>query len=542
MTELQDIFLSYDQEIVKLYPELIIEFGLQVNNPLQRQAKQTYTNYLDPNHIKTHIKLNRKYLAKIRKAKAKTQMETHYKTIFEKMLVDELESEKLPYNYLCLEHTYNPVVVFCENASGDGTYQFDTETDKQDFIVRAQQFTLFLKSMIMWLKEGIIKKITQSRITILLCITQLEDALKNKSWHHPDFDLGLDSILEPAIKDVLLFCQKEYLPHTMKKPGLSALGNAGKKMYDDSVYYNIDLNLDEFNRVFGTKETNLIKAIHKLGIREVRRLETLMSQFNPSKFQKELKYTSQNDLKVTFESHRKYIDKTIMKDLFQGLTINHQYVIKPIPKNSRNGIGGAYYIPGKMDGKRKGVFYYNPDTYAMENKGQSKALVAHEGNPGHHFQLTLQNELHIPFFVKRLAMTGFVEGWGLYCESLPKFTDAEYYGKLCLEMLRAVRLVVDTGLHAYGWSKNKAIKYYLEKTKSYKQDAETEINRYIALPGQALAYKIGELVFQKLKISYLESQLKNKKEKDLSKIISNYHKRVLTRGSMPLNILIGLFK
>ena len=182
-------------------------------------------------------------------------------------------------------------------------------------------------------------------------------------------------------------------------------------------------------------------------------------------------------------------------------------------------------MPGDLEGNRLGTFYINTRDITNHSKMEVESLSLHEGIPGHHLQLTYLYDNNFPIFLKTIDFTAYEEGWALYCESLGDYKDPlSYYGKLNAEMMRALRLIVDTGIHYYNWSFKKSFDLFKKYTFMKDSDIEAEIHRYIAIPGQALAYKIGEKVFLDLK-----------NEKNLDE--KSFHDLVLKNGPMPLNLL-----
>ena len=184
---------------------------------------------------------------------------------------------------------------------------------------------------------------------------------------------------------------------------------------------------------------------------------------------------------------------------------------------------------GDVLGKRKGIFYLNTRDTKNMLRSDALTLSKHEGVPGHHFQISYTNEnKKIPMFIKASNYTGYVEGWALYAEGVGEYTnDLEYFGKLNSEMLRAVRLVVDTGIHYYNWDYKKCYNVFKKYTTFPDSEIESEIYRYVADPGQALAYKIGELTILDMKNKYLKTH------SDIKKL----HDIVLENGPLPLDLL-----
>jgi uncharacterized protein (DUF885 family) len=210
--------------------------------------------------------------------------------------------------------------------------------------------------------------------------------------------------------------------------------------------------------------------------------------------------------------------------------------IRPVPAYREKTDAGGSYNPGTPDGSRPGVFYFNTYDLPSRTTPGIETLYLHEGAPGHHFQISLAQENEaLPKFMRFGGNTAFVEGWALYAETLwdelGMQTDPyQRYGGLDDEMLRAMRLVVDTGLHAKGWTRDQAIKYMLDNSAMGRTDATAEVERYIAIPGQALAYKLGQLKILELR-ARAEKALGDRFD------IRQFHEQVLMTGALPLTVL-----
>jgi len=212
------------------------------------------------------------------------------------------------------------------------------------------------------------------------------------------------------------------------------------------------------------------------------------------------------------------------------------YGVTPIPEFKAPSQTTAYYQSGAPNVGRPGWYFVNTYKLDARPKWEMEALSLHESVPGHHLQISLAQELEgVPEFRKHAGYTAFVEGWGLYAESLGEeigmYKDPySKFGQLAYEMWRAVRLVVDTGMHTMGWTRQQAIDYFRENTGKTDQDVISEIDRYIVWPGQALAYKIGQLKIRELR-KEAESRLGAKFDE------RKFHDAVLENGALPLNIL-----
>ena len=293
-----------------------------------------------------------------------------------------------------------------------------------------------------------------------------------------------------------------------------------------------------------------IDKIHKFGLMEVDRIHkelkivqneigykgTLLRFFSYMRNRKDLKFKNKNEVLELYRKCIKEIEKNIMPDLFVD-KIKTKCIVQPVPTYNEEFSPEAYYLEGDMNGIRPGRFFINMRNIKQMSKADIEALTLHEVVPGHHYHLSYINE-HVkkPKFLKLFNLESFAEGWGLYCENLGEYSTPEsYFGKLIMELLRAIRLVVDTGIHYYGWSFNKTLEYMLKNGYDREEAARQQIIRYISIPGQALCYKMGE----KCIIECLHKFMKNSKNKQNLKL---FHQMIIEDGIIPLNILRAKFK
>ncbi len=349
-----------------------------------------------------------------------------------------------------------------------------------------------------------------------------------------DAKIVIEMQVYPAFQDLYDFLVEEYIPNANESIALSDNQN-GREWYRHRArqFTTTDLSPEE---------------IHELGLREVERIKNEMdnvitnSGFNGSfnEFTHFLRTDPQFYAKTAEELLAGYRDIAKKADpelpkLF-GKLPRMPYGVIEIPSYAAKSQTTAFYRGGSEKDGRAGYFYAN--TYALNTrpKWEMEALTLHEAMPGHHLQISLAKELPETHpLLQNLSYTGFVEGWGLYAESLG--TEMGFYkdpyskfGQLTYEMWRAVRLVVDTGMHYFGWSREKSINYFASNTAKSLHDIEVEIDRYISWPGQALAYKIGELKFKELR--------RRSKQHFGDKFnIRDFHDELHKRGALPLDIL-----
>jgi uncharacterized protein (DUF885 family) len=338
----------------------------------------------------------------------------------------------------------------------------------------------------------------------------------------------------PAFQKLQSYLANTYVPAARESIAMSDLPD-GKAWYAYNVRQQTTTDLTP-------------EQIHQIGLAEVKRIhrqmEELMAKtgfkgglqefFTFLRTDPRFFYDKPEDLLAGYRDIAKRIDPELVK-LF-GKLPRLPYGVVPVPSYSEKSQTTAYYENGSLEAGRPG--WFNANTYDLKSrpKWEMEALTAHEAVPGHHLQLSLAQELEdVPQWRRYDDYTAFVEGWGLYAESLGDeiglYKDPySKFGQLTYEMWRAVRLVVDTGLHTKGWTRQQAIDYFKANAGKAEHDIEVEVDRYIVWPGQALAYKIGEL---KLK------ELRAEAEKDLGAKfdVRAFHDQVLGNGALPLDVL-----
>ena len=338
----------------------------------------------------------------------------------------------------------------------------------------------------------------------------------------------------PAFADFLEFYTEEYAPNCRTgTPGVLATpGGADYYAYRVRSFTTTDMTPDE---------------VHNLGLSEVARIRAEMEEVaaeagfeTREAFIEHLRTDPQYYMTDAGEYVRyvaalaKEIDG-FMPQLFGRLPRN-PYTVSPIPAAQAPGNTTAYYEPGSLETGAAGIYRINTTELDQRPLWELPALGVHEAVPGHHLQIAIQQELDIhPLRANGTFFTAFVEGWGLYSERLGiemglYDTPAKQMGRLSYEMWRATRLVVDTGLHSKGWSKQQAVDYMLDNTALSPANIDAEVNRYMTWPGQALAYKVGEL-----KIRELRTRAEEALGADFD--LRAFHDTVLENGSIPLSVL-----
>ena len=342
-----------------------------------------------------------------------------------------------------------------------------------------------------------------------------------------------DSVI-PGYQKLLSFITDEYLPAARASISAEDLPD-GRAFYQHRIRYYTSLDLTA-------------GQVHATGQAEVKRIrEEMLDVIRKSGFQGDMQdylHFLRTEPRFYAQTPDQLLKETALvlkrsdgelPRLFNTLP-RLSYGIRPIPDFSAPGNTTAYYMPGSGDGTRAGYYYVN--TYDLKSRPfyEIEALSLHEAVPGHHLQIALQQELtELPNFRRFSGFTSFVEGWALYSERLGLemgfYQDpASNFGRLSYEMWRACRLVVDTGMHALGWSRQQAIDFMLENTSSTELNIINEVDRYISWPGQALAYKIGEIKIRQLR-QYAQDQLGDQFD------IRIFHDIVLLAGAVPLDVL-----
>lgn len=529
-------------------PETASHFG-------DTRYNNRWTDY-DPAAIAQREQADRtalKQLAGIRRASLPAPEQLNY-DLYQRQLKIAIEYQRFR------EHLM-PVSPINWNGFGYATalarlQRFATEKDYEDWINRLLAYGKLVDQNIALMRQGIAEKRVPPRVTLERLPAQVRayapDDAKESPFYAPfqtfpeampaerreEFRVqGLAAIREvvtPAWQRFSTFLDKEYLPACSETL-------AAESLPDGAAYYAL--------RVRQMTTTDLTPAqIHQIGLDEVARIraamETVMEQvkfrgslqefFKFLRTDKRFYYKTGEELLDAYRVLAKKIDPELVK-LF-GRIPRMPYGVLPIPEADAPNSTTAYYQPPADDGSRAGYFYanlYKPET---RPKWEMEALTVHEAVPGHHFQIALAMELgELPKFRRLGGYTAFVEGWGLYSESLgPElglYTDPySKFGQLTYEMWRAVRLVVDTGIHHKGWTRQQAIDYFLDNAAKTENDVAVEVDRYISWPGQALAYKIGEL---KIK------ELRRKAQMELGDAfdVRDFHDLVLGSGPLPLDVL-----
>jgi uncharacterized protein (DUF885 family) len=437
----------------------------------------------------------------------------------------------------------------------------NTVKDYEDIIARLNGVPTVVDQTMALLRKGLAAGITPPRITLRDVPQQVKNQLEpdpTKSAFLRPFqkfpvefsetqktrlrlaaELALKEKVLPSFTKLHEFIANDYVPGARETIACGDLPD-GKAWY-------------EFNARAMTTTKLSPQQIHNIGLSEVARIRAEMNKviatsgFKGSfdeflaflRSDPQFSYTNAADLLRGYRDICKRADPELAR-LF-GKLPRLPYGVKPIPSYAEKSQTTAYYQPGSPDAGRPGYFYAN--TYDIKTRltWEMEALTLHEAVPGHHLQIALAQELEdIPNFRKHGHYTAFVEGWGLYAESLGTemgfYTDPySKFGQLTYEMWRAIRLVVDTGMHSMGWTRQQAIDYFLANASKNAHDITVEVDRYIVWPGQALAYKIGELKIKELRATATK-ELGDKFD------VREFHDEILGNAAVPLDVLEARIK
>ena len=455
-----------------------------------------------------------------------------------------------PVNHFSGFHTFYP-----NFASGKGAAPFKTVKNYEDNLKRHKQFVVLGDRSIARFREGMESGVVETKLTINNVIeqlaTQIALGLENSPFMAPtknfpedfseedktrltnEYELATLEIFE-GYQRMHDFLKNEYLPVARETVGLSGM-KGGAVLYENMIENTTTLPLkaDDIHNL-GLSEVARIKGDMEAIKNEVGFEGTLSEFFDYMRTDPKFHPKSRESLTQGYYDLGKKVDKVISTQF--KVIPKSPLEIRPYPEATEKFQAGGSYQSGTPDGSRPGVFYFNAYDLPSRSTSGMTTLYLHEGAPGHHFQISLaQENTELPSFMRFGGNTAYVEGWALYSEKLGfpmELYDDPYqrFGHFDDEMLRAMRLVVDTGLHSKSWTREQAIQYMLDNSSMGKTDATAEVERYIAIPSQALAYKIGALTIQRLK-KEAQDALGDKFDP------REFHNQVLNTGALPMTVL-----
>lgn len=552
-TELAALFDKYYEERLQLFP---LEATAVGDN---RYNDKLYADFTDSYRKKLKEFYNR-YLTYAEKFSPKTLNEKDRLNheVFKYELEMNLEGLDLKDNYMPANQFYGLPLTMGQLGSGQGNQPFKTVADYNNWLQRMKAFAVWADSAIVYFKKGLDNNVVLPKSLVEKMLPQLQDMVTSDVTKHlfygpintlsttfsasdkqtitANYTAAIQQQIVPAYKKLHDFLAQDYLPKARTTSGINSVAG-GDDMYDYLVRLNTSTNTPT-------------EDIYQLGLSEVKRIKTEMEKvkaqvgftgdmaafFEFMKTDKQFTpYKSPQEVLAAFET----IHQTMAPQL--KTMFNH------VPKTPfeirqteafRAASASAEYNQGSADGSRPGIFYVPIiDATKFNITSGMESLFLHEAIPGHHYQISLQQEdTLLPKFRRfSIGNNAYVEGWALYCESLGKelglYTNPyQYMGALGDEMHRAIRLVVDVALHTKGMTREEAIAYMMANEPISEAGATAEIERYMAIPGQALGYKIGALKIRALRTKY--GQQLGAKFK-----LAKFHDAILKDGSMPLNVL-----
>jgi uncharacterized protein (DUF885 family) len=467
-----------------------------------------------------------------------------------------LEGQKFHEEYMPFNQMQGLPMDLAVYGSGTGPQPFVTAKDYDRFLKRVREFPRWADGAIALMRTGISNGITLPRVAMAKAAPQLREigatALKDNIFWAPilampkeisakdrqrlseAYEAALTREVLPAYTRLADFFDHDYLPAARTTVGWSDLPD-GRAWYRWRIRQSTTMDMPA-------------EEIHQLGLSEVARIRGEMlavkeqvgfkgdldAFFQYVEEDPKFYFNSEGELLGAYRDVKRRVDALLPK-LFADFP-KADYEIRPVEQFRAASAAGASYQSPSADGKRPGIFYINTYNLKAQPRFGLETLSLHEASPGHHFQISIQQELtDLPRFRRFNGYVSYAEGWALYAESIGKelgmFTDPyQWYGRLADEMLRAMRLVVDTGLHAKGWTREQSIKYMLENSSMAESDVISEVERYIVWPGQALGYKLGQLHI---------SALRAKAQAQLGEAfdVRDFHSQVLRDGSVPMDVL-----
>jgi uncharacterized protein (DUF885 family) len=472
--------------------------------------------------------------------------------LFKHSLEEDLEGEKFNYHYIPLGQQGGIHINFPQLTNAQ---PFQTEEDFKNYFARLRGFKKSVNNVIEHMQSGLNAGVVAPVFIMEQVLQQINNIKETPVESSPFFtpvntskgltqeernrlSVELKEIIEveiyPYYGQLYDFIEKEYLPRSRTEPGIWSLpGGEERYMFSVKSYTTTDLTPDMIFEIGMNEVARIRSEMEK--VKNKTGFKGTLDEFNNYlKTDGQFYFTDKDDLMTGYRKILSEMDKKL-PSLF-GILPQAPYDLKEIEEFRAKSAPAAYYYSAPEDRSRPGYFYVNTYDLSSRPKYTMTALALHEAVPGHHLQIAIAQELKdLPRFRRNMGITAFVEGWGLYAESLGyeagMYIDPyQKYGALIFEMWRAVRLVVDVGIHYKKWTREQAVEFMKSNTALSDLDVKSEVDRYISWPGQALAYKIGELKIKELR--------KRSEEKLGSRFdVREFHDVVLRNGAIPLPLL-----
>ena len=517
-----------------------------------------YANSISPKYVADALQRERRYLRELERIDPDALTGTDRITydVFRFDRETAIAGARFPAELMPIDQFNNPVSTFAVLGSGKSAQPFVTVRDYENFLARTDEFLVFLDQVITNMRIGMARGYTQPKIVMQKVLPQLDDLvtpkIEDSVFYGPIRTLPatfpaadrerltaayrreIAGKLNPALKRLADSIRNGYLPHSRDSVGWSALPD-GRAWYDYAllVFTTTHMTADEIHEL-GLKEVARIRGEMQEVKRQVAFDGDLHAFFRYMQTDPRFLFASAADALSEYQATKKKVE-ALLPRMFQVFP-RADFEIREVEPFRAAAAAGAFYQPPSEDGSRPGIFYLNTSDLRRVPRYGMETLLLHEAEPGHHFQIAIAEELKgIPRYRRLSVRSGYAEGWALYCESIGKelgmFTDPyQYYGRLNDEMLRAMRLVVDTGLHAKGWTREQGIAYMLDNSSLAEPEVVAEVERYIAWPGQATAYKVGQLRIR---------AMRDRAEKALGGHfdVKEFHSQILLDGALPLDVL-----
>jgi uncharacterized protein (DUF885 family) len=548
--QLDSMFKNYQDERLRLYPLDATQMGIdKYDSILPNNITQSYKDTLRTFYTKWLTAAQ-----KLDTSGLSYDQKLYYEVFLEEMNRNldglKFQSELMPFNQF-----WALPLTFGQLGSGASNQPFKTALDYRNFMKRMEGFSRWADTAIADMRKGMAQGVTLPRILAQRMVPQMSDLMQadtgknifyaplktqpkginNDDWAKlkQEYTDHLNRYVFPSYAKLYTFIKNEYLPKTRTTSGIGGI-SFGKEYYTYETKYWTTTNVSP-------------DEIFQLGLKEVARIHHEMDSVkNAAGFKGDLnaffKYVKSSPQFYPFKTPQQVIDSFKHIHAVIEQNVDNLFSLKPkLPFEIRQteafraASASAEYNEGTPDGSRPGIFYVpilDPTKYSTLDM---QSLFLHEAIPGHHYQISLAMEnKEIPEFLRDLYFGAYVEGWALYCEGLGKplglyKNPYAYFGRLNEEIHRAIRLVVDVGIHEKGWSREQAIKYNMENEAADSGDVVPEIERYMAIPGQALSYKMGELKILQMRALAMR-ELGSKFD------IREFHKQVLNTGPLPLDI------
>jgi uncharacterized protein (DUF885 family) len=502
--------------------------------------------------------INTRYLARLKSIPIASLDAEHQLThqVFGHSLENAVEGHRFPSHLVPLNQFFSFVSSFAQLGAGGSIHPFKTVKDYDDFIGRMRGFENAVDTAIANMRQGMRTGIVQPKLLMERTLPQLAALIttnvdssifygpvRNMPASFAEADrarltaayrerIGTGTV--PAIRRLHDFVRDEYMPAARETVGLGALPG-GREWYGYLAR--------------SSTTTNFTPAqIHEIGLKELARIHhemeavkdqvgftgTLPEFFKHLQDDPRYKFKSREEMLAAYREAQARIDP--LTDRIFDVKPKATYEIRPVePYRERSAARGSY-MAASPDGSRPGVFYLNTYDPTSRARDRIESLLLHEGSPGHHFQITIQRELTGLPRIRRFGGYGaYSEGWGLYAESIGRelgvYTDPyQYFGALASELWRSIRLILDTGIHDKGWTREQAMAFGRANSSEPETVISAEVERFIAIPSQALSYKMGQLKI---------TELRERAERELGAKfdLKAFHRAVLESGALPLSVL-----